>query len=127
MAPRFKYVFLIGLAISLLACYKAGTGGKAKLNIHVFNGQEIVPYSTIYIRYNADKYPGSNASYDDEKLGDHTGLAFFDKLKKGDYYIYATKYDTASMTTFEGGAYAAITNRKGEQHIVIDFGEEDPF
>lgn len=112
---------------TLSTCYKAGTGGKAKLNIHVFNGNEIVPYAHVYVRYNTTTYPGANASYNQEAYCDHSGYVEFTKLKKGDYYIYATKYDTASMATFEGGAYAPIQNRKGERHIVIDFGEEDPF
>lgn len=127
MRTIFRYILLLCVALTFTTCYKAGTGGKASLNIHVFNGNEIVPYATVYVKYNASTWPGTNASYHNEAVCDHSGFALFNKLKKGDYYFYATKYDTASGAFLEGGAFAPITNRKGEQHIVIDFGEEDPF
>jgi hypothetical protein len=121
---------LLTLAVFLLAftsCQKTpGTGGKAIINVHVVDGTVNVPYTDIKIKYGANSYPGATATYDNTIVGDYTGKNSFKDLKRGDYYIYTSYLDTAGALR-EGGAYVKINNKPGEQHIVVDMGEDDPF
>lgn len=122
------FVYLLGFAIILLAsCQKTpGPGGKAIINVHVMDGNMNVAGTEIKIKYGANSYPGATATYDDVIIGDYAGKNKFTGLKRGDYYLY-TSYTDNSGVLQEGGAYVKINNKTGEQHIVIDMGEEEPF
>jgi len=121
-------VYMLGLALMLLvACEKTpGTGGKAIINVHVIDGNSNIPFTEIKIKYGANSYPGETATYDNTIIGDQYGKNRFEGLQRGDYYIYTSYIDTAGSTR-EGGAYVKINNKPGEQHIVIDMAQEDPF
>jgi hypothetical protein len=121
-------VYLLVISILFFAsCQKSqGPGGKAIINVHVMDGNKNVAGTEIKIKYGANTYPGANSSYDDVIIGDYAGKNKFEGLKRGDYYLY-TSYTDPSGIFQEGGAYVKINNKFGEQHIVIDMGEEDPF
>jgi hypothetical protein len=120
--------YLLGLFLFLMvACQKTpGTGGKAKINVHVVDGNSNIPFTEIKIKYGSNAYPGETAAYDNTILGDQYGKCVFDGMQRGDYYIYTSYTDTLGALR-EGGAYVKINNKPGEQHIVIDMDEEDPF
>lgn len=120
-------LFLLFSIFTFFSCQKTpGTGGKAIINVHVIDGNSNIPYTEIKIKYGANAYPGATATYDNTIIGDQYGKNKFGDLKRGDYYIY-TSYSDTSGTLHEGGAYVKINNKPGEQHIVIDLGEADPF
>ena len=129
-----KTNLLLILTIPLLmwSCKKfdAGTGGKATIHVKVINGSQNVPEAPVKVIYNARQFPGSDANYDNEITADHTGLASFENLRRGDYYFYSyiTSTDSAGNETLkEGGSYGRIASKYGELHLVIDFAETDPF
>lgn len=113
-------------SVALFSCVKPGPGGAATINVHVIDDNANSPYSLVKIKYGGTGFPGAGASYDETDTCDHTGKNSFRNLKRGSYYVYAEWSDSAG-TIKQGGAKVKIGNRIGEQHIVIDFSEADPF
>lgn len=128
MISRKLLFYSISISLFLLAsCTKTpGPGGKAIINVHVIDGISNIPNTEIKIKYGANSYPGIAATYDNTIIGDVNGKNSFEGLQRGDYYIYTSYLDTSGLL-HEGGAYVKINNKPGEQHIVVDMGEEDPF
>ena len=116
----------LSFLFTLFACSKQpGPGGKANVNVHVINGNTNVPESTVFVNYGGTSFPGENATGNANIIADQKGLAVFEDLKRGDYYFFVNHM--INDTIYSGGARAVIESRKGEQHIVIDLSEEDPF
>ncbi len=128
MISRKLLFYSISISLFLLAsCTKTpGSGGKAIINVHIMDGNSNIPYTEIKIKYGANSYPGVVATYDNTIIGDVNGKNSFEGLQRGDYYIYTSYLDTSGLL-HEGGVYVKINNKPGEQHIVVDMGEEDPF
>ncbi len=118
-------LFISTAIVSGCSKYKAGTGGKAQITVKVINGNVNVPNIDVQVMYNATAFPGSSANYGNTAIADNTGDAIFDNLKRGNYYFYCTF--VADSTVKEAGAFINIGSKFGEQHVVIDFNEEDPF
>ena len=79
----------------------------------------------VQVMYKATAFPGTSASYSNTVIADNTGDAIFDNLKRGNYYFYCSF--VADSIVKEAGAFINIASKFGEQHVVIDFNEEDPF
>lgn len=110
-------------ALLVLSCTKAGTGGKAKLNIHVIHESTglVVSNAEVYIKYNATDAPGPNDSgYDAKQVADNSGKTVFEELRRGSYYLYAEGLDTATGTITKGGIAFDIRNKVGERDLVIE-------
>jgi|TARA_B110000438_G_scaffold297475_1_gene343914 hypothetical protein len=129
-----KHLFSITTIVScifFISCTKTpGLGGKAKINIHVIksldNGNALnLANTAVMVLYNGKSFPGINAQGDDIKQTNEDGLAIFDNLKKGDYYFFVNTI--ISDSSYSGGHFTTIESRKGEVHIVIDLGEQDPY
>ena len=122
---------LILLCLLFLSCSKtAGIGGKAKINVHVIksidNGNALnLPQTQVSVLYSGQLFPGATSQGDDTMQTNDDGLAIFENLKRGDYYFFVNT--TINDTLVSGGHFTTIESRKGETHIVIDLGEEDPF
>jgi hypothetical protein len=112
----------IAIAVFIVSCTKPGTGGKAKLNIHVIRETSgiVVPFATVYIKYGATDFPGGDPSYyDDSRTADNAGETEFEGLQRGNYYLYAVAIDTSTGATTEGGIAFDIQNKIGERDLVI--------
>ena len=118
-------IFIFTALISSCRKYNAGTGGKAQITVKVINGNVNIPGADVHVMYNATAFPGTTANYGNTVTADNTGDAIFDKLKRGNYYFYSTFMDDSIVK--EAGAFINIASKFGEQHVVIDFNEEDPF
>jgi hypothetical protein len=120
---RFYIFIFIALSGSFLSCNKPGTGGKAKLNIHVMREATgtVVPGAVVYIKYGASEFPGADPSYyDDQRTADNSGKCEFEGLRRGTYYLYATGIDPATSAETTGGVAFDIRNKIGERDIVIE-------
>ena len=118
-------IFICTAFVSSCSKYKAGTGGKAQITVKVINGNVNIPGADVQVMYKATSFPGTNANYNNTVTADNTGDAIFDNLKRGNYYFYSTLF--IGSTVKEAGAFINIASKFGEQHVVIDFNEEDPF
>jgi len=109
---------LVVLIIFVSSCKKEGTGGKSSIKGRVMHHIDAIPAATIYIKYGAIDFPGTNVStYDAQVTADAQGAYKFEGLQKGDYYLYGIGYDTAVVDDVMGGV--AVKVRKNED-IVID-------
>ena len=118
-------LFMCTALVSSCSKYKAGTGGKAKITVKVINGNVNIPDIDVQVMYKATAFPGTSATYSNTVIADNTGDAIFDNLKRGNYYFYCSFIADSSLK--EAGAFINIASKFGEQHVVIDFAEEDPF
>ena len=122
-------LFILLISVGFNSCQKAGEGGRAILNVHVFNGSINSPYAKLKISYGSTGFPGAGAGYDKEVQCDHRGQIALEQLRRGNYYLYAFNYDSTSTINpfpiFEGGTHFEITNRNGERSVVIDL-DQDP-
>ena len=121
------------MLIFIASCTKPGTGGKATLSIHVFEdacdvpsgnssvNHTVVPDAIVYIKYGGTSVDEDVNSYDDSQPVDFGGKTIFEKLKRGDYYLYAVNGDG----TKTGGTHFEIKNKIGEREVVICTGEFD--
>jgi len=122
-----KKIFLPFLCICFLvftSCTKPGTGGKATLSVHVFEGvcdgsnRTVVPKAMIYVKYGGTAVDADVSSYDDAQEADFGGKTVFENLRRGDYYLYGVSEDG----TKTGGTHFEIKNRIGEREVVICTG-----
>mgnify|MGYP007063403911 CR=1 FL=1 len=121
-----KSLFLVLILFIFTSCSKhPGPGGKANVNVHVVNGNANVPEVIVYVNFGGTSFPGESATGNTSINADQKGLAVFEDLHMGDYYFFVNHliHDTVRS----GGAHVIIENRKGEQHIVIDLDQENPF
>ena len=118
-------LFICTVLVSSCSKYKAGTGGKAQITVKVINGNVNIPGADVQVMYKATSFPGTSANYSNTVTADNTGDAIFNNLKRGNYYFYCSF--VADSTVKEAGAFINIASKFGEQHVVIDFNEEDPF
>ena len=118
-------LFIFTVLVSSCRKYNSGTGGKAQITVKVINGNVNIPDIDVQVMYKANAFPGTSATYSNTVIADNTGNAIFDNLKRGNYYFYCSF--VADSTLKEAGAFINIASKFGEQHVVIDFAEEDPF
>lgn len=112
--------------VSFSACKKEGIGGKASVNGHVQHHGKAIPNAIVYIKYGATELPGTNASdYDNSTMASASDAHYeFEELRKGDYYLYATGYDSACVCTVEGGTSIQIKDKTGEVEAMIAVTEK---
>ena len=80
---------------------------------------------TVYIKYNAQEYPGSNPSaYDATFIGDWPGdYVRVPNLKCGNYFIYAAGYESGHAYRVAGGIPFSTDQKDGEKSITIPVSE----
>ena len=123
IATCFCFIFL--------SCSKQpGLGGKASVNIHVIksidqNSSLSLTNTTVHVNYGGTSFLGVNAIGNDTKNTNESGVVVFENLKRGNYYFFVNTL--VNDTLISGGHFTTIESKRGEQHIVIDLGQEDPF
>ncbi len=110
---KMKYFFwtLLG-AIILWSCTKPGPGGRASIEVEVKASRLTAPNASVFLKYDATTAGSSDGDYDVQKVSNALGLVYFTNLHKGDYYIFATGIDTATMADVSAGMAVEITDRK---------------
>ncbi|TND03501.1 MAG: hypothetical protein FD123_3922 [Bacteroidetes bacterium] len=116
-------LFTACIIFTFASCHKGGTGGEAILNVHILKqgGVGTVPGSQVYLKYNAQDYPGPNTGlYDENVVADFGGHATFINLRRGYYYVYVLGVDTLAGDTLGGGISYDIQEGEGERHVVVE-------
>ncbi len=100
-----KIIFIaLGLGVLAVSCKKEGLGGQASVSGLVKHHSQIVGHAVVYIKYGATEFPGDDiAKYDASTTADASAHYEFTQLRKGDYYLYATAYDSANTQSLDGG------------------------
>jgi hypothetical protein len=116
-------IFLVGL----YACQKrpsAGFGGNATLKISAKHHGTSIDSGKVYIKFNAKDVA---ESYDAEttinQSAPNQGMAVFEGMKPGDYYIYSTGWDPSISANVKGGIPFTIEEEKTYE-IVLPVTEQ---
>ncbi|MBL7934159.1 MAG: hypothetical protein JNL60_19805 [Bacteroidia bacterium] len=115
----------MAFGLPLVACKKAGTGGKASVAIYVKHHNRLIPGALVYIKFNEKEFPGVDTElYDMRRIcgtsGESEGHTHLANLKQGYYYFYATGYDTSINETVSGGIPLHIRYSQRKDEINLD-------
>lgn len=101
---KTKKVILALAVIAFVSCKKEGLGGKAKITGAVLHHDTPIPNAIVYIKYGTKESAGTDgANYDASVNADANAKFEFPDLQKGDYYLYATGYDSNISANVKGG------------------------
>ena len=104
-----QVIITLLICLCFLSCKKNGTGGQADISASVIHHIKPIPYATIYIKYGAKDFPGTNPSnYNNAVKTDAGGHADISGLRYGDYYLYGVGYDSSIMMPVTGGDHLQI-------------------
>lgn len=117
----FYSVLLAWASVMLFSCKKEGTGGKSSVKGYAKHHSAPIPNCTIYIKYGATDFPGSNTgNYDASVKADGSGHYEISGLRKGNYYLYGVGYDAAIAAPVTGGVGIKLRyNEKLETNVPV--------
>jgi hypothetical protein len=117
MKTKIK-ILALAVILTITACKKNGTGGKATIKGVVAHHSRAIPNSTVYIKYDATEFPGSTVSnYDDNVTATSEGAYEIKNLHPGEYYLYAVGVDPSSTEPVFGGVPVLIRNSDKKKTI----------
>lgn len=113
--------------LTIVSCSKsnndqAGKGGNATLTVQLQHHTvaKNIENGIVYIKYGATDVP-SNGVYDDSALCSSmsaTQTAVFSNLKNGNYFLYATGFDTSISQAVRGGGAYTVTQQAAQTYIL---------
>lgn len=117
---NIQLYFILAIAFTIIGCTKEGTGGKASIEGYIKHHEELIPGSTVYIKYGAKDLPGTNASdYDDQTTATSPNAFYkFDNLQKGNYFLYVVGFDTVESKSVNGGIPVKI--KDSDEAVLTD-------
>jgi hypothetical protein len=122
MSLKSVSIVLFLAVLSLASCKKEGPGGKAKIYGKVAHHGNAVPNSTVYIKYGASEFPGTDVSqYERSYQADVNGDYAIGSLVQGNYYLYSVGYEENSSGIVEqvtGGAGVTIEKKDSKQQDI---------
>jgi hypothetical protein len=121
--PFMKKIFFISLLLipffEFSSCCKGGSGGDATLDCSVFHHSKPIPGATVYVKYNATEFPGTDVSVysANAKASGTSNTLKIEGLHCGDYFLYGVGFDSALGLPVTGGVHVQIkySDRKKEQ------------
>lgn len=109
-----KIVLLLIVFTLIVSCKKNQLGGKSSIHGKVAHHSRPIPYATVFIKFNAREFPGTDTmAYDDKVRADDRG-EYTIKCYKGDYYLYGLGLDYAINPPYivDGGTPVRVRNRE---------------
>lgn len=111
-----KYIVYILLFIGLafFSCKKNNVGGNAEIKGVVKHHAKIIGGATIYIKFNAKEFPGTDVSVYDATVNADANGNYSIKCYKGDYYLYSVgqDLDVPPPSIVKGGVPVSIRNKE---------------
>ncbi len=107
------------------SCEYAGLGGNVTIVAYPkHHGDETRPYN-VYVKFNTQQFPGENpALYDLQITADTTENHIeIENLKRGQYFIYMTAFDTSIAAVVKGGIPTLVTSTTGEIDLNVPVTE----
>ena len=109
----FLSLFLWVVLISSSCKKETPTGelikGKNKIIVTVMHHERILQGIPVYVKFNATEFPGHDTTmYDWNKTSDLSGVAFFEDMFDGNYFIYGKGIDTGIGVEVMGAAALAV-------------------
>jgi hypothetical protein len=114
--------FLICLVI-IAGCKKNGTGGKASVAVFPSHHGSPIEGCTVYVKFAAKELPSGPTMNYDLKAEGVAGASRIDikGLRAGNYFFYATGFDSSHMEAVNGGIPVEISwkDRKNEMSVTL--------
>lgn len=97
----------------------AGNGGRISLIVYPrHHGKPVLPYQ-VYVRFNATDAPQTLSEYDINSTADTAEQSIKIRgLKCGQYYLYATGYDTSLRGNVKGGIPFTLDRNANSETII---------
>lgn len=115
-----KITSLVIAIFVIASCKKNGTGGDATVAAITKHHDREIPFSTVYIKYGAKEFPGTDVSkYDASQKTDKEGHTHFEGLRYGDYYFYGVGYDSVAQAVVKGGVGLKIKRKERKQEFEL--------
>jgi len=111
LMKKFLLLFVAFLlVVDFSSCCKGGTGGNASLACSVFHHAKPINGATVYIKYNATEFPGTDPSAYSASLTspNNSNQLTFKNLHCGDYFLYGVGFDSSLMLPVTGGIHFQI-------------------
>lgn len=111
-----KIYFLLLMIPLFLGCNREGQTGELTLTLFPKHHEQPIKGATVYVRFGAKELSGTSPTdFDLAVIGDSTDTKVQIKnLWKGDYYVYATGYDSAFSQIVSGGMHVKLKGKTGE-------------
>ena len=100
---RKTLVVLVVFVILLSSCKKNQAGGSSSIKGTVAHHGLAIPFSRVFIKFNATEFPGSDTTKYDLKLATAANGTYSVSLYQGNYYIYGYGYDATVKSVVAGG------------------------
>ncbi len=101
--------------------------GPISLEVHATHHSIDVPAITIYLKKDATAFPGNDSSiYNYKGVADGYGIYTFTKLFPGNYYVYASGYDSLWHSYVRGNVPITLndsTLNNNEASISVEVSE----
>jgi len=121
-----KLLFSALLVFSFFSCKKGDTGGSASVTAYVNHHGKAINLPVIYVKFDAKKQPSDPTNdYDLKIQGSHDNHAHIKELRYGNYYLYATGFDSTAMKNVKGGVALTIkwSERRLGKEVQIEVSE----
>ena len=111
-----KYIIysLLFIGLAFFACKKNQLGGKSSIKGAVMHHSKPIAYATVFIKYNAKEFPGTDTTLYDAKVKADVNGNYIIKCYKGDYYLFGYGFDYALPPPYvvKGGTGVSIRNHE---------------
>jgi hypothetical protein len=110
---RNTLVVLVFMMLVGSGCKKNQAGGSSSIKGTVAHHGLAIPYSRVFIKFNATEFPGADTTKYDVKIATAADGSYSVTLYQGSYYIYGYGYDATVKSVVAGGVPYKL--RKNEE------------
>lgn len=107
-----KVFFLILITLLSAGCKKNQPGGKSILTGQVKHHEKVIPFSTVFIKYAAEEFPGADTLLYDSKVKTGADGRYSFSMYQGTYFLYGRGYDSGVPGTVVGGIKYHLRNNE---------------
>ncbi len=115
-----KILFLFYLSLFLISCKKNQLGGKSIIEGKVAHHSAAVANATVYIKFNATEFPGTDVNNYDVQLVTDADGNYKINCYQGNYYLFGYGYDAGVKEFVRGGVPVKIrTNEMLQIEVAV--------
>lgn len=122
MKKIFFSTFLIAaLLVICISCKKSNTGGNASIAAYTVHHGTPINFPTVYVKFGAKEKPADPTSdYDLKLVGIHENHVHIEELRYGNYYLFATGFDSSIMMPVSGGVPVKLKWGQRNEETEVD-------